>query len=243
MADEQDKLPGEQEVVDYVFKAQMVGFKLVETYWRHALVLAGAVLVVALFYGLYDSNRTRDLKAGAAAIAEVDRKMPQGPALFDNPEDEVRMGQLRVGAKQYEVAAQGTSEGTAGEAWLKAADTWLRVGESDKAAAAYQQALEAQPKGIVGFGARNGLATLKLEAGETDAAIALYRESADNNEGYLAQEALILLAEIFDAEGKEAELKVVYDEFRLRFPDSPRVLEFDKYGLQAPAPAPEAVEG
>ena len=88
----------------------------------------------------------------------------------------------------------------------------------------------------MGFGARNGLATLRLEAGDTDAAVELYRESAAENEGYLAQEALILLAEIFDADNKDAELKAVYDEFRLRFPDSPRVLEFDKYGLDVPAP-------
>ena len=44
------------------------------------------------------------------------------------------------------------------------------------------------------------------------------------------------------------ELTGIYDEFRLRFPDSSRLSEFDRYGItiEAPAPAPaeeEAAEG
>ena len=249
MAEEQDKLPGEQEEVDYVFQVQMAGFRAVQNYWKHVAAVAGAVLLVALFYGLYDSNKTKDLKAGAQAIADVDRKMPQDPmaqfgmVLPDDPGDEEKMAQLTEGAKRYEEAAKGTMSGTAGEAWLKAADSWLRVGETDKAKNAYLQAAGAQPKGVIGFGARNALASLELEAGNADAATALYRESADTNTGFLAEDSLLALARVYDSQSKDAELKAVFDEFRLRFPDSARVTDFAVYGLEAtPAPAETPVE-
>ncbi len=262
MADEQERLPGDQEEVDYVFKAQMAVFRNFQSYWRHGLALVGSILIVALFYGLYDSRRTKDLKDGAAAIADIDRKMPEVDqlALFglvpaDDPDDPERMAQLREGAKRYEEAALDTREGTAGEAWMKAADAWIRLGETDNAAAAYEQAIEAQPDGIIGFGARAGLATIRMEAGDcpgprcrSDAAIALYRQSADQLEGYLAEDSLLTLAEIYHSDGRTDELTGIYDEFRLRFPDSSRLSEFDRYGItiEAPAPAPaeeEAAEG
>jgi len=252
VADEQERLPGDQEEVDYVFKAQMVVFRNVQNYWRHGLVLVGGILVVALFYGLYHSNRTKDLKGGAAAIAEIDRKMPQvdqlalfGLAPEDDPNDPERIAQVREGAKRYEEVAQGTREGMAGEAWLKAADAWLRVGETELAAAAYEKAIDAQPNGIIGFGARGGLATIRLESGDAEDAedaIALYRQSADTLDGFLAQDSLLTLAGIYHADGRAEELASVYDEFRLRFPDSSRVSEFDRYDLATEPLEPVPVE-
>ena len=259
MADESDKLPGEQEEVDYFFQAQMAGHRAVQAYWKHVAAVVGVILIGALFYGLYDSNRRNDLKDGAAAIADVDRRMPQpdqmamfGLAPLDDPNDAERTEQLREGAKRYEEAAAGTSSGTSGEAWLKAADTWLRLGETDNAKKAYEAANAVQPQGVIGHGARAGLASIELEAGNTDAAITLYRQSADQGKGFLAESSLLSLARVYDSESKDAELKGVFDEFRLRFPNSARVGEFAAYGLQAtPAPVettievpvPEAAEG
>lgn len=259
MADESDKLPGEQEEVDYFFQMQMAGHRAVQKYWKAVGAVMVVILVGALFYGLYDSNRRNDLKNGAAAIADVDRRMPQpdqmalfGLAPLDDPADEERMVQLREGAKRYEDAAATTSSGTSGEAWLKAADTWLRLGETDNAKKAYEAANAVQPKGVIGHGARAGLASLELEAGNADAAVALYRQSADQGQGFLAETSLLSLARVYDSQAKDAELKSVFDEFRLRFPNSARVGEFAAYGLQAtPAPVettievpvPEAAEG
>ena len=252
MADDDKRtLPGEEEEVDYLFQARMSLFKWFTRNWKGFAVIAGVVLVVALAYNVYDSVTISQSREGAAAIHAVDIKMPKiepmarmGILPIDDLSDANRVANLEEGARRYEAAANGTGGSSAAEAWLKAAETHERLGSAAQAQAAYEHALGAYDKGVLGFGAHTALAGIALEAGDTAGALAHYATLAEREEGLLAEQALIYQAIVYKDMGDQAQLQATYDSFMERFPGSPRGSEFDRYGLAASAPAvPDQTEG
>ncbi|MFT5586221.1 MAG: tetratricopeptide (TPR) repeat protein [Cognaticolwellia sp.] len=252
MADDDKRtLPGEEEEVDYLFQARMSLFKWFTRNWKGFAAIAGAVLVVALVYNVYDSVTTNRAKEGAAAIHAVDSKMPKiepmarmGILPIDDLNDATRLANLEEGARRYEAAAMGTGGSAASEAWLKAAGTHERLGHAEQAKAAYEQAMSAYDKGILGFGARTALAGMALEAGDTAGALGHYATLAEREDGLLAEQAMIYQASVYEDMDDQAQLQATYDSFLERFPSSPRTAEFDRYGLVADVPAvPAPTEG
>lgn len=251
MADNQSPLqhpiPPEREEQDVLFKAQMWVYDLVVSYWKLGAYAVGLVLLGTLVYGLWDSWQTHQARKGAAAIAAVDRTMPEtdqmammGLVPMDNLSDPERVEKLTRGAEGYEQAARDSSGAGAAHAWLKAADTWQRLGEKDKARAAYTSALDARDDGMFGHSARVGLAAMALADGKTDEAETQYREAAKDT-GFLGESALLAIVDLKVQQGDTAGAQKALDEARTRFPTSPRVEETAKSkgltlaGLPAPA--------
>ncbi len=240
-------LPGEEEDVDYVFKAQMGLYKSFAAYWKHGLALVALILSVSLVYGLGTSYVDGRLKDGAQEIASIDRRMPQpsqmaqfGMAPLDDPDDAQHMANLTEGAKRYEAAAAKAIGASAAEGWLKAGDTWLRVGKPDEARAAYAQALSAKDAGIFGYAAHNALAKMDMAAGDIASAQGHMRSAADLDKGFLGETALLQLAELHHAAGDTAAVTELSQEFQLRYPSSPRLADWSDYGVTLTAAPVEA---
>jgi hypothetical protein len=194
--------------------------------------LVGLVLVGALVYGGVTSFRSARAEEDFAEIARIDFKMPKveqlalfGLAPMDDKTDAARMANVEEGAKRYAAAGDDASGAAAVYAYLKSADAWMRVDKPDQRLAALEKASKAGAKGVAGFAADAAYASALLDGGRTDDALALYRTMAGRHEGFFAERSLILLAEAQIAADKKSDAKLVIDEFKNRFPQSPRLNE------------------
>lgn len=236
----------EEEEVDLIFRAEMKARDIILGYWKHSLVVLGAVLLVALVIGLYQQYLRGVLRDGSEAISLVDEDQPppsqlaqMGLAPLDDPADAERMKTLEELARRYEAAADDTTGAARAEGWLKAADTWRRLGRDDEARRLFEL-LSAEP-GMFAAAGHNGLAALALEAGDVDTAAVHLRAIADAGEDLFAERALMDLIRI-EQSRNEAAAAALIDEFRLRFPSSPRLEELSVASADAaPAELPDAV--
>ncbi|MCB9758860.1 MAG: hypothetical protein H6739_03395 [Alphaproteobacteria bacterium] len=240
-------LPPEEEEVDVLFKAQMWIYDKLMAHWRQGLALVGLFLLGSLIVGLFLSWHTDQARATSAAIASVDRQIPEDDELAlmgliprDDLSDPARVSELEGLAQKYEAAAADGRGAEAAQGYLKAAETWHRVKNTERAMAAYEAALAASSKGLVGYAARNGLAALALSEDRVDDALAQYRAMADGDKGYLGEKGLLQLAALHQHQGDDAAARAVLDELRVRYADSPRVEALAAELGVPPAPAPEA---
>ncbi|MCB9791822.1 MAG: hypothetical protein H6741_03760 [Alphaproteobacteria bacterium] len=243
--------PEPEEEEDVLFKAQMWVYDKFMAYWKQGLYIVGAGLVIALGYDLWTSYGTGVAEDGSAMIADVDRRMPEpdqlaqlGLAPLDDLNDPQRVATLESGAAKYEEAGKATRGVTSAEAWIKAADTWLRLNKDAEAKAAFEAAIKAHGVDIVGFAARSGLAAMQEEAGDVPGAVATLRAFADLDKGFLGEKALIEIAGIHERAGDDAAAKAIVDELRTRYPNSPRVTSLAaRLGASPVAPTPAPAEG
>lgn len=219
---------------DQLFRLQMAVSDFVLGNAKYFGYLIGAVLLVALVYGVYLQYTTSRAQDQFAAIARIDHKMPKveqlalfGLAPMDDKSDTARMANVEEGARRYTAAGHDSSGAAAVYAYLKASDAWTRVDKPEERLAALQKASEVGAKGIAGFSADAAYAAALVDTGRADDALALYRAMAGRHEGFFAERSLLLLAEAQIAAGKRDDAKLVIDEFKSRFPQSPRLNEVE----------------
>ena len=229
-------LPGEEEEVDHIFRVRMSLYKAFMANWKNLLGLAALILLASLAYGLHQSWKTDKAKAGALAVDEVDRRMPKpselalyGLAPLDDLSDPNHVATLEEGARRYEAAGDANSGAMAASGYIKAGDTWLRLENPENAKAAFEKALGASDTGVVGYTARNSLAVLALEAGDTAGAVAQWRALADAEKSYLGEQALLSIVRTHEAAGDTGEATKVAQEFLVVYPESPRKSELAAY--------------
>jgi len=232
---------------DALFKLQVAAsdflFKNVRVFvW---IVVAG--LGVALVYSLYTEWRVRSAKSAYGAIADIDYKMPAvdqmaryGLAPMDDPTDTVRLANVEEGARRYRAAAQEASGGAAVFAYLRAADTWTRLGKDEEALRDLEAAAALGQSDLPGFAAASRYATALAGKDRLEEAMGVLRELATREKGLYDEEALIALAQLQVQAGKPDEAQRVVDEFRTRFPDSPRVARMAAFMTAAGLSAPKA---
>lgn len=224
-------VPSDGEEQDLLFKAQMWLYDLVVTKWKLVAVAAGLVLLGSLFYGMYDSWQTSRARDGAALIAAIDRTLPEidqmammGLVPLDNLSDPKRVDTLTKAANAYEEAADKSSGAAAAHGWLKAAETWQRLGNTEKAKAAFTEALSVRKDDIFGYSAHMGLAAIAMSEGKADEAEA-HITAAAKDKGFLGESALLALVDMKVQAGDSAGAQKALDEARTRYPTSPRVEE------------------
>jgi tetratricopeptide (TPR) repeat protein len=199
---------------------------------KYVSVLVGLVLLGALVYGLTTSY-LRSREAGEFAdIARIDFKMPKvedlaryGLAPMDDKSDAARMANVEEGARRYEAVGDRAHGAAAVYAFLKSADAWERVDKKDKALAVLEKASKVGAKDLAGFTADSAYAAALVDAGKTDDALQLYRTMAGRYQGFYGERSLLLLADAQITAGRGSDAKLVIDEFRQRFPQSPRASE------------------
>jgi tetratricopeptide (TPR) repeat protein len=209
---------------DVLFKAQMTVANTLLGYWKHGVTALFVLLLLTFAVGQWLTHQTQTQREAQAAIARVDQKMPEldplarmGLTPMDDPNDPARMSLLAGLAAEYEAVA-ADSDGTArAMAWMRAAESWRRAGQLDKAKAAYQQI---EGDGVLGYTGATGVAALAADAGDVDGAVAALRPYADAREGFLAQQALLEIASIYEGAQRPDDARKALEELKTRFPDS-----------------------
>lgn len=247
MAEPSDKQGAEPAAVepDTLFRIQ-VG---IQDFFLANVRYLGVAVAVGLFgfaiYGGYDWYTTRQARAEFGAIAVIDYKMPKAAEMSelgltpaDDPSDQGRLQNVEKGAELYEEAAKSANGVAAVYAWLRAAETWNRLHKSDRALLAYEQADKVGAADLPGFAAASGYATALVGAGRQEEAITTLRSASTRLKDFYAEEALIQLAQVQADAGKATDAQGVIQEFRTRFPDSPRAARLAALGLATPPDAP-----
>lgn len=240
MAEETPKIPAEPRTesglkaapaeADQLFRLQVALGDFFVNNARYLGGIVGLVLLGTLAWGLWNHWAGSRAREDFGAIADIDFRMPKvdemarfGLVPMDDPADAERMGNLEEGARRFEAAAAAARGTAAVYGWLKAAEAWERRGNRDAQRAALERAYALGAADLPGFTAASAYANVLVDAERYEEAIGVLREAAGRFEGILAEELLILLAQAQTAAGKDADARAVVDEFRTRFPDSPRV--------------------
>lgn len=213
---------GEQDVL---FKAQMTVANTLLGYWKHGVTALFVVLAASFVVGQWLTHKVDVQKDGQAALARIDLKMPtldpmtrMGLAPMDDPNDPARMALLATNAGEYEALAATTSGTASAMAWMRAAEAWRRAGQLDKAKAAY---LKIEGEGVLGFTGATGVAALAADSGDIDGAVSALKPFAAATEGFLAQQALIEIAAIYEGAGRNTDARATLEDLQKRFPTSP----------------------
>lgn len=227
-------VPKEEEV-DHLFRAQVKVQDFLLGYWRHGVAMVGVGLVGVLVWSLWHSRVERVQLAATRAMSAVDSKVaaldPMGagvPVLATEKDEEL----ARRAAERYEEIAGDGTRAAAAEAWLKAADLWLALGESERAMTAYQAAARAYKKGVFGAAAWNGVAVLALASDDVDGAVEAWRKVGEL-EGALAEQGLASAAKALKERG-DARAEEFLLALQARFPASEHLAELGASPAQAP---------
>ena len=213
-----------------LFRVEMEVTRLVLGYWKQGLGAISVVLLITLAIGLVDTHIRETQREISADIARVDMEIPEpdplsmyGMAPMDNLDDTDRVEALKAAAEGYEAAANDASGPGEVEAWIKAADTWSRLHEYDKALEAFEKAHEEGADGLLGYTAGKRLATLYRDKGELEKAADVLRSLATSQEGLLAETALIEFISVQVDRGEVESARKAAAEFRVRFANSKRI--------------------
>lgn len=238
--------PGQEP--DQIFRLQVA---VSEFFVGNARNFGIAVIVVLLgigLYGAWEGWQKSKAEDAFGAIATIDYKMPKAAEMSeiglvpaDDPNDAARLANVRKGAELYEEAAKTDSGTAAVYAWAKAAETWTRLGENTRALDAWKAAHDVGADELPGFVAATGYAAALADAGRGDDAIGVLRTYSAAAKDFYAEESLIRLAQLQADAGKTADAQLVIDEFRRRFPDSPRTRRLA--GVVAPTPQAATTDG
>lgn len=235
---------------DQLFRLQVA---IADFLFGNARYIGGLValgLLGTLVWGLWDSWAKSKAEEDFGAIADIDFRMPKvdelarlGLAPMDDPADATRMANVEEGAKRYEAAAAEASGTAAVYGWLKAAEAWQRRGDAEKARLALEKAHALGAGDLPGFTATSAYATALANADRLEEAIGVLRDATTRFDGLLAEEILIQLATVQMAAGKVADARAVAEEFRTRFPDSPRRERIDAAVAEEKGAAPAGAGG
>ncbi len=243
--------PPPQEEQDYLFKAQVAGTEFILRYWKYGFYVLGAVLLVALGWGSYQSWSQSRREAQFGSIAAVAYKMPTvnqmalyGLAPKDDPNDTARQATLVEGAKRFQASAESASGSAAVYGYLQAADAYSRAQDAANARAMIERATKLSAPDVAKFAADAQWAALVANEGKVAEAETYLREMAGRYTGFFAQESLLRLASIQADAGKTAEARVTVEELLKRFESPARAQEVAaiaaRVGATAPAPSAEA---
>ena len=214
---------------DLLFRTQMRIADAFYAHWKKGLAGLVAFLAIVLIYGIWSGKKEAAQHDASQKLAALDRKLPavnllqlQGDWGLDDPNDQTRMKTLTAIAGKLEEFAGEFTGPTAAEAWLRAGDTWKRTGDLSAAKGAYEKVLEVSNEALFTVGARNGLASLALTAGNGPVAIEHYQAIAADNTGAFGEAALINLARAARFSGNSAQASQALDELEGRYPDHMR---------------------
>lgn len=228
--DEEDDLELKTADAGVMFRAEMWAQNTLLGYWPYLVGAVVVVLLCFLFYGQYNNYVTRTQRAASADVYAEVAKLP-APVEFLGQQKAYGMlrktdAELVAAAdKIAEAAEQGTGPAKV-DGLINAAEVY-RLGNATErqkevltAAAA-----EASVGTILWHAAQSRLATLELELEESDAAIQRLRSMREKGSDFLAQEAALELARVYEQLERPEDAAQVYEEFLRKWANSPRVEE------------------
>lgn len=240
MADDKGRRPEEEEdddlldeeEEDALFKARMGVVNLFLGYWKHALGVAGVVLLGAFVYGTWENHVTDQQREIHAQVAKIERKV-QKIASADGATDPLTGGfspaaktAIAEQAAAMEAVAGASIGAGAGYAWVTAADLYDAVDDDDSAARCWAGAHAMALPGGIGWAAANGHATAIAQGGDVDGAVLAVQPFADvETGGIIAEEAQLAVARLYMDAGRTSEGIQAMEAFLTRFPESSMITQ------------------
>lgn len=181
-------------------------------------------------------NKSRTLLAEAMVVSEGRVQAPAPPpgGTAENPGAPVQapgtfpteQARLEASLPKFLAAAEAYPTSDAGRtARYLAASTLVQLGRFDDAVTQYQQ-VQASGSDMLASTARLGKAEAELRAGKHDAAIATFKELADQKDGKLPTEALLIeLARAYRVAGKTEDARKTLNQVIEQHADSPAASE------------------
>jgi hypothetical protein len=228
--EEGDLLDDEEE--DALFKARMGVVNAFLGYWKHALGVAGSVLLGAFVFGTWQNHITEQQQDIHAAVARIDRNV-QKLASADGATDPLGGGfteLFRAAIAEQAVAMEAVAATSVGPgaayAWISAADLYGAVDDDAAAVRCWSGAHALGLPGELGWAAANGHASAMAQGGDVDGAILIVEPfAAPESVGLVAEEAQLAVARFYMDAGRIDDGIETLEAFLDRFPESPMVTQ------------------
>lgn len=192
-------------------------------------VAIGVILVAiaVLGYFLWQSRvegRAGALLADAVIVSEARVGPPPAPGTpATGPSFPTEREKYEATAAKFKAVADQYPSSDAGLfARYREAATQMALGNTKEAAAAYQQVIDRAGNGLYGQMARLGLAEVQAREGQFDNAINTYIGLADNKDGPLPVDGILMqLGRTYLEAGKSTEAQQTFNRVVEEFPESP----------------------
>lgn len=181
-----------------------------------ALIALGAVIAITVVVTLLidaKATRVQVIQAEALAYYDVISPSPSGEPLPDNERYE-------KAAELFDKLEDQAGGGTGMLGTYYEANAKYKLGNIEEAVEGYRSLFERRPGTLMGSLAGLRLASLQLERGETEAAIGVLSSLSETG-GYLRDEALFLLGELYELTGRQTEAGSAYSKIASEYNNSP----------------------
>lgn len=185
------------------------------------------VAVAAIGYYAWRSRvegRAGSMLADAVILSEARVGPPPAPGTpATGPSFPTEREKYEATAAKFKAVADEYPSSDAGVfARYREGSTQMALGNTKEAAAAYQQVIDRAGSGLYGQMARLGLAEVQAREGQYDSAISTYKGLADNKDGPLPVDGILMqLGRTYLEAGKATEAQQTFNRVVEEFPESP----------------------
>lgn len=185
------------------------------------------VAVAAIGYYAWRSRvegRAGSMLADAVILSEARVGPPPAPGTpATGPSFPTEREKYEATAAKFKAVADEYPSSDAGVfARYREGSTQMALGNTKEAAAAYQQVIDRAGSWLYGQMARLGLAEVQAREGQYDSAISTYKGLADNKDGPLPVDGILMqLGRTYLEAGKATEAQQTFNRVVEEFPESP----------------------
>lgn len=228
--EEEDDLDIKPADAGVLFRAEMWATNALLGYWPYLVGALVVVLLSFLFYGQYTAYITRAQRNASAEVYAQVAKLP-APVLLLGPQKAygampMTDAELVSRADKIAEAARGGDGPAMVDGLLQAAEVYRLASAPERQREVLEEAAgEATRGSMPWYAAHSRIVTLDLESGDTDAAAKRLDTLRKEGRGYLAEEAALQLADVYEKQDRVEDALQVYEEFLRTWGDSPRAEE------------------
>jgi len=211
--------------------------EVIDARQREVGAVAIAVILVAVAAIGYYAWRSRvegragSMLADAVILSEARVGPPPAPGTpATGPSFPTEREKYEATAAKFKAVADEYPSSDSGVfARYREGSTQMALGNTKEAAAAYQQVIDRAGSGLYGQMARLGLAEVQAREGQYDSAISTYKGLADNKDGPLPVDGILMqLGRTYLEAGKATEAQQTFNRVVDAFPESPFIGEARK---------------
>lgn len=228
--EEEDDLDLKPADAGALFRAEMWATNTLLGYWPYLVAVLVVVLLTFLFTGQYRSYVQNSQRATSQRVYQELGKLPAPVEVLGQQKAYGVLG--KTDAELVEIADAAAAAANQGDGpakvdgLLKAAELYRLGNAPQREREVLTSAVEEASRGtVLWHAAQSRLATLELEAGETDAAVERLRTMRGQGSEFLAQEAALELGRVYEQLDQPDNAAQVYEEFLRTWSDSPRTEE------------------
>jgi predicted negative regulator of RcsB-dependent stress response len=189
-----------------------------------AVILVGVAAIGYYAWRSRVEGRAGSMLADAVILSEARVGPPPAPGSpATGPSFPTEREKYEATAVKFKAVADEYPSSDAGVfARYREGSTQMALGNTKEAAAAYQQVIDRAGSGLYGQMARLGLAEVQAREGQYDSAISTYKGLADNKDGPLPVDGILMqLGRTYREAGKATEAQQTFNRVVEEFPESP----------------------